>query len=272
MQMGKINLIGQIFGYWKVLDFDVVSIGTTHPKWICLCTNCGKTKSVYSHKLRSGESTSCGCTSRRKNIDGQTFGNWKVIGYDDEEQQRIIQCVKCGEIRKTTTYRLLHKSDTIFCNSCKYYRNTRWHGCSALYPSEFSTYRSMISRCYNKNDVNYPYYGGRSIFVCDEWIESFEIFVKDMGLRPEGKTLDRKDFNGNYEPDNCRWADWKVQANNRSNNVYETINDITLTKSQWINLIDISRNVIEYRMRKQNMNFEEALFKDSLINIVERIK
>lgn len=78
----------------------------------------------------------------------------------------------------------------------------------------YSIWAAMIRRCYNANTRHYEYYGGRGITVCDRW-RSFINFYEDMGIRPEGMTLDRIAVNGNYEPGNCRWADKKTQARNR---------------------------------------------------------
>ena len=78
----------------------------------------------------------------------------------------------------------------------------------------YSSWQAMRARCLNPNNREYLRYGGRGITVCERW-QSFENFLADMGLRPEGLTLDRINPDGNYEPGNCRWATWTEQRVNQ---------------------------------------------------------
>jgi hypothetical protein len=84
---------------------------------------------------------------------------------------------------------------------------------------EYRAWLNMRQRCNNPNANNYKHWGGRGIRVCDRWNESFENFLADMGPRPTTvHSLDRIDVDGDYEPDNCRWALPKEQATNKRAN------------------------------------------------------
>lgn len=85
----------------------------------------------------------------------------------------------------------------------------------------YKSYDNMRQRCLNKNNKDYPSYGGRGIKICDSWLESFKNFIKDMGEKPEkGMSIERVDNEKDYSPDNCVWATPKEQGKNKRNNVH----------------------------------------------------
>ena len=106
----------------------------------------------------------------------------------------------------------------------------------------------MMDRCYREKAHNYPLYGGRGIKVCEEWhsMELFGDWAEKNGYKI-GLTLDRIDPDGDYCPENCRWATRKQQANNRRNTVYVTIDGVTKTLSEWAEFVGISRSTINNR-------------------------
>lgn len=120
----------------------------------------------------------------------------------------------------------------------------------------YKSWSEMKCRCKNPSHSKGNCYAG--ISYCEEW-ESFEIFYRDMGKRPEGTTLDRINPYGNYEPSNCRWADYHTQATNKRNSRYLTLNGITRHISEWSKITGIKRRTISARILNYGWSTEKAL-------------
>lgn len=115
---------------------------------------------------------------------------------------------------------------------------------------EFSAWTSMKGRCLNPSHAAYQNYGGRGISICSEWSASFEAFYRDMGVRPEGASLDRKDNSGSYSKGNCRWATVLEQNNNQRTNRLISMNGITMTVSQWARCANLTHATLTGRLNR----------------------
>ena len=113
-----------------------------------------------------------------------------------------------------------------------------------------STLAGMKQRCYNPKCSQFKNYGGRGIKVCDRWLESVQNFIDDMGLKPEGLSIDRIDNNGNYEPSNCRWATPKQQRNNQRTCRPLTFKGITKPLRDWAHEYGIHEMTLHHRIIK----------------------
>lgn len=185
---------------------------------------------------RAGHLTVIGVASRKIRINA---AGKKIHVY------RYAVVCDCG--RKTTVGEksISRGRASSACGECEFSRGYRK-------PHElYACWRDMIQRCTNPARPKYKNYGGRGITVCDRWRKSFTNFLEDMGERPEGTTLDRRDNNGNYEPSNCRWATPSMQQNNRRNNVKFRHDDEELTLQGWADRwgVDIRAILVAMKLR-----------------------
>ena len=122
----------------------------------------------------------------------------------------------------------------------------------------YRAWRACIDRCCYPSHIGYRRYGGRGIKVCDRWRHSFEAFIEDMGSPPTGKhTLDRfPNVDGDYEPDNCRWATQKEQCNNFSRNKFIEIDGVKYTLSQAQDAFGISSRLLASRLMRGWSDFD----------------
>jgi len=193
---------------------------------------------------------------------GKKFGKWTVLRFSHQYDKYLYWECRC-KCRKT---RIIKENDLksgciTFCR-CKTAKNLQsrydMHGKSSW--PECKVWRGMKSRCNDKDNPNFVYYGGRGISVCKSWQRSFENFINDMGRRPSSDySIDRIDNDGNYEPNNCRWATAAVQANNRRNSRILTFDGKSLNVKQWAKTTEISYYEILRRLN-EGWPVEQALY------------
>lgn len=167
---------------------------------------------------------------KRVEIIGMTFGRLTVVSLGDTRgKERLWSCrCSCGNVTQVSGTRLRSGGS----KSCGCLRKDAMstHG---MYKSPaYESWLAMMTRCNNPNCGSFPDYGGRGIKVCERW-SSFENFFADMGPRPAGTSLDRKDGKLGYCLENCRWADPETQANNTSRNVPVAAFGETKNLTQW---------------------------------------
>lgn len=155
-----------------------------------------------------------------------------------------VQCV-CGKVLSAPLWVIKEKRVSCGCMTSTLIsdtiraRNKTQDNYTVLYPLEYKSYGGMIRRCYNKNDVHWENYGGRGIKVCPRWKDGengrtgFQCFIDDMGRRPFTQySMDRIDGEKSYSPENCRWADKVLQANNIRSNIWKRLEAGKLTLKQ----------------------------------------
>ena len=169
----------------------------------------------------------------------------KWLGKGKKEYEWLCKC-ECGnETISTTSYlRSGHKT------SCGCLRSRRNYSHGLSHSPLWNVHGNMKRRCNDPKNKSYKNYGGRGITYCEKW-ETFDGFLEDMsdGYK-EGLTLDRIDVNGNYNKENCRWADKKTQANNTTANHYITYNGETLTVSEMADKYGIDYELFRHRLKK----------------------
>lgn len=216
--------VGDRFGKLTVIELSEDNKDKRKRKWLCVC-DCGNETIATQRVLFEGTKKSCGCLIGKntyKDLTGKKFGMLTVLYRVENKKNHVFyKCVcDCGNYKIADAARL--KSGETWNCGCKNknsyihgYRNTRL----------YRTWIGMKTRCFNPNTPFYKHYGGRGITVCEEWKDpenGFQNFAKwaiengwDEKKNRFEQSIDRIDVNGNYCPENCRFADIKTQNNNQ---------------------------------------------------------
>lgn len=186
-----------------------------------------------------------------------------ISGVKKGERSGVFKC-DCGNEKLISLHNVLYGR----VKSCGCYRKisplNRKHNLSNS--KEYRTWAKMKERCYNKNSKDYVNYGARGIIVCDEWINSFETFLKDMGKKPSCSSIDRIDNNKGYCKCNCKWATRKEQNNNRRNNVKIIYNNKEYTIVDLSILLNLSYDQVRY-LGKNNFTLKSKQEKSKISQI-----
>lgn len=199
-------------------------------------------------------------------MSGEVHGMLKVICRDGTTSygKPLWKCqCKCGNFCHTTRKHLLDGST----NSCGCYRREfsrkehTTHGESKT--RLYRIWTGMKDRCLNTNGRYWDRYGGNGITICDEWADSFENFRKwslENGYN-DSLTIDRKDNSMGYSPQNCRWATYETQENNRTNNVLYSVDGEILTLAQLSRKTGLSRHLADKKFKEERLygNTEQRL-------------
>lgn len=214
------------------------------------CPNCSK--EFHSRRETVCCSKQCAAEYKREPAKikvGDIFGKNKVteVVHKNNRWTAVGMC-DCGNPTEFPQIELLRgRGRSCGCATLeKITKSKTTHGMSNS--KAWNAWAAMRDRCSSKNNASYMNYGGRGISVCARW-EKFENFLADMGEPKNHESLDRIDVNGNYEPENCRWADFETQSNNKRASHYITAGGETLTIAQWSRKTGVNRTTIHYRVK-----------------------
>lgn len=144
------------------------------------------------------------------------------------------------------------------CQSTTMKRLRHGHAVHGKISPTYTAYQHAKSRCHNPQDKRYAAYGGRGIRMNDEWASSYLAFLRDMGERPSGKSLERRDVDGDYSAENCVWATPSEQSNNTQSTVWVEVDGKRVSLKQYARGIGVNYKALHYRVRAKGQDVSAA--------------
>lgn len=176
---------------------------------------------------------------------------WNRLTVIREEGRKVLCSCSCGSGEKWYWRGKLRSGWTKSCGclwqELKHDSKNLKHGMSKT--STYHIWRNARGRCTCVTSKDYPTYGGRGITMCDRWMNSFENFLADMGERPPGMTIERRDVDGPYSPDNCVWATPLEQTRNRRNTISIEYQGATKTLGEWCDELKLNYMSVHQMLR-----------------------
>ena len=288
------DITGETFGYLTAIRYDHFDGKNSYWEFRC---RCGNMVIRSLRRLNEAKTPSCGCymreiqeeaqerrikkelekqcrkkyahehAKRNKNLTGEKFGKLEVVKLLSEKSgidaEYLCKC-ECGNTTIKTQKYLIRKNSN---NSC---------GCGRKNAADknvsrrrlMGIYKNMIDRCYNEKNASYKYYGEKGVIVNKVWLgengfEKFYQWAIHNGYT-DNLSIDRINVNGNYTPENCRWADAETQANNKTNNIHVFYNDEVVSLSMFAKI-----NMLNYKEARRIIQ-EDCVFSGEYV--VEKLK
>lgn len=198
---------------------------------------------------------------------GKCYNDLRIEYYVGKDKHHVpffmCECTRCHNHKIIPLYSM--RRGTIKTCGCLHIENTSkantTHGESKT--RLYRKYYGMLTRCYNKNDAAYQHYGARNIKICDEWLGqdgylAFKAWALASGYK-DGLTIERKNPNGDYCPENCTWITMKDQAENKTSTNWIRYNGYEFPESIWEKITGINRDTIHYRYFKLGWSAEKTL-------------
>lgn len=274
IQTDGISMIGSLYGDYKIIGFEFLK---DVPTFTLECTECGDITTAHYQRVKNNAKTFRKCHKHGNPIKfdesyiGRKKNFLKVIGISrfphNNHRAFVCEC-DCGNIKLIEPAQW--EQELVKSCGCKHDEllseaNKKENPVTGM--RLYHVYEGMKDRCYNPNSDNYKYYGDRGIIICPEWLgehgfENFAAWAYSTGYDENAEwgecTIERKDVNGNYEPNNCEWKTVQEQQKNKRTNIFITINGKTKILQDWCKIYNVSSSMVLYRLKTKKMTPIEA--------------